>query len=130
MKKLLAILLAITPLFYACKKDKKNPPAPVQTCSDKMKSEYLYQVFYKGELDTNFIISITGIGNTIGFTYPYSASKNQVLILDCVKQEFTIKGWDYPQGKIYGMDSMVIEKGDYKRVYINRKYHSINPKPL
>lgn len=110
----------------SCKKDSPKTVVPKETCAHSLSAEYIYRVYYKGALDTNVIVSMVDGGDpyVIGLQFPTPGGGHS-LRLDCDKGTFTMIGTDYPPGKIYGLDSMVIEGGDYKRVYINRKYSGL-----
>lgn len=123
MRNLIIFLL----LLVSCKKDDSAAakPDPKYACASIWDAEYSYKVYHKGSLDTNITCTINEkiFSNSTVLDVKFIGGREGYrLEIDCVAKTFIISGKPATVGKMYGYDSLVMEEGDYKWVYENRKF--------
>ncbi|MBL7712353.1 MAG: hypothetical protein JNL13_07820 [Chitinophagaceae bacterium] len=125
MRKIILLAALSVVILPSCKKDKETPKAdPKAACIVNYDYESTYNVYHKGSLDTSLTATmITGQDKNdrrIGVSLLRSKDNHLVLIMDCESKTFVVDGQPGKVGKIYA-DSLVIEDGDYRRVFIPRR---------
>ena len=124
MRSILFCLLGVL-FVLGCKKDSGSSPSGVgkHTCAGSLDAEYKFRTYKKGILQSEYIGVISDKTESVMQVSVIDPSYSGPLKLEvnCSAGTFVEFGKSAPVGKIYGDDSLILEDGDYKWVYISRK---------